>query len=153
MVRLRKYGPLTAAPGGRSFYSAPRKRVRKRAAPLTSALKTLLAKRRKERYQSYSSALQDAHHSVEQHAKQLREKFGAHSIEYYHQEILQRGRLERGRRKASRWNAFVRNELKKRNDGVSHVMFSMNPKLMLNSKRCQVVFQSSSLMKSHKRSP
>jgi hypothetical protein len=154
MVRLRTYGPLTAAPGGRSFYSAPRKRVRKRAAPLTSALKTVLAKRREERLQRYYSALEDARHSVEQHAKQLREEFGAHSVDYYHQEILQRGRLERGRRKATRWNAFMRHELKKRNDGTSrYVMLSLIPKLTLNPKSCQVVSRSSSLTKLHKRSP
>ena len=119
MVRLRTYGPLTTAPGGRSFYSTPRKRARKRGAPLTSALKGVLAKQREERQQRYTSALQDARNTVQQHATRLREEFGGHSIGYYHQEILQRGRLERGRRKSSRWNAFLRHELKKRNDGTS----------------------------------
>ena len=119
MARLRKYGPLTAAPGGRSFYATPRKRVRKRAAPLTSALKAVLATRREERRQRYASALQDARSTVEQHATQLREEFGGHSVEYYHQEILQRGCLERARRKTSRWNAFLSHELKRRNNGTS----------------------------------
>lgn len=120
MARLRTYGPLTAAPGGRSFYTTPRKRVRKRGAPLTSALKGVLAKQREERRQRYTSVLQDARTVVEQHATRLREEFGGHSVEYYQHEILQRGRLERGRRKSSRWNAFLSHELKRRNDGMSH---------------------------------
>ena len=118
MVRLRTYAPLTTAPGGRSFYSTPRKRTSKRGAPLTSALKAVLAKQRAERQQRYTSALQEARHVVQQHATQLREEFGGHTVGYYQQEILQRGRLERTRRKSSRWNTFLRQELKKRNNGV-----------------------------------
>jgi hypothetical protein len=58
MARLKAYTSLTTAPGGRSFYSTPRKRVRKRGAPLTAALKGVLAKRRQERQQGFTSALQ-----------------------------------------------------------------------------------------------
>jgi hypothetical protein len=112
MPRLWKYKPLTTAPGGRSFYSTPHKRVRRRGAPLNTALKGVLAKQREERQQHYASSLQDVRNVVEQHATRLREEFGGHSTEYYHQEILQRARLERGRRKSSRWNAFLRYELK-----------------------------------------
>ena len=102
MVWLRRYGPLSTAPNGRSFSSDPRKRVQKRRAPLTPALRQVLAKQRKARREGYVSALQGARNAVEQHATQLRETFGGHTVDYYHQEILQRGRLERGRRKPSR---------------------------------------------------
>jgi hypothetical protein len=55
---------------------------------------------------------------VRQHAVHLRETFGGHCATYYEQEILQRGRLERGRRKTSRWNVYVRRELELRNAGM-----------------------------------
>ena len=118
MARLRTYGNLVASPGGRSFYSAPRKRTRRARAPVTPALKAALAKQRKERQAEYQSALSGARNTIRQQATQLRETFGGHSTEYYAQEILQRGRLERGRRKPSRWNAFLRQELKMRNAGT-----------------------------------
>jgi len=118
MARMRTYGNLTASPGGRSFYSTPRKRTRKARAPITPALRALLTKQREERQIGYQSALRGARDAVHQQALQLRETFGGHSTEYYAQEILQRARLERGRRGPSRWNAFLRQELKMRNAGM-----------------------------------
>jgi hypothetical protein len=55
---------------------------------------------------------------VQLHAVQLRETFGGHTTEYYTQEILQRGRLECGHRKASRWNAYMHHELQLQNAGA-----------------------------------
>ena len=118
MVRLRTYGRVTASPGGRSFYSNPRKRTRRAKAPITPALKELLAKQRETRRAEYTSSLKDARDTVQKYATQLRETFGSHSVEYYTQEILQRGRLERSRRKPSRWNAYLRHELNARNSGT-----------------------------------
>ena len=122
MARLRTYEQVITAPGGRSFYSNPRKRARRSRAPVTAALKQALAKQREARRTEYSSALKVARDTVQEHATQLRETFGGHSADYYAQEILQRGRLERGRRKPSRWNAFVRQELKARNAGMEVVI-------------------------------
>ena len=118
MVRLRTYGHVVPSPSGRSFYSNPRKRTRRPKAPVTPALKVALAKQREVRRAEYTSALKDARDVVQKHATQLRETFGSHSTEYYAQEILQRGRLERGRRKPSRWNVYLREELKARNSGM-----------------------------------
>ena len=118
MPRLRTYGQVVASPNGRSFYSNPRKRGRRTRAPVTPALKAALAKQRKERWTEYKLALKDAQGTVRQQAVQLREAFGGHSTEYYKQEILQRGRLERVRRKPSRWNMYLRQELKLRNEGT-----------------------------------
>jgi len=72
----------------------------------------------------YQQALQGARDTVHQQAIQLRESFGGHTAEYYAQEILQRARLERGRRKPSRWNAYLRQELKTRNAGMSGVVIA-----------------------------
>ena len=118
MARLRANGNVVAYPGGRSFYTAPSKRTHRTRAPVTPALRSALAKQRKERRAKYQSALHNARDTIRQQATQLRETFGGHAIEYYAQEILQRGRLERGRRKPSRWNAFLRQELKLRNAGM-----------------------------------
>lgn len=124
MARLRAYGNVVAYPGGRSFYTAPSKHTRRARAPVTPALRSALAKQRKERRAQYQSALHNARDTVRQQATQLRETFGGHAVEYYTQEILQRGRLERGRRKPSRWNAFLRQELKLRNAGA-HILITL----------------------------
>lgn len=87
-------------------------------APVTPALRGILAKRREERRAEYTLALKAAQDTVYKHAVQLRETFGGHSVEYYVQEILQRGRLERLRWKTSRWNAFLRQQLRTRNAGA-----------------------------------
>lgn len=121
MARLRNYGQVVPSPGGRSFYSNPRKRKRRERAPVTPALKNALAKQRVEWRAKYTSALKDARDVVYKQATQLREVFGAHSADYYTQEILQRGRLERGRRKPSKWNAFLKQELEKQNAGMAVV--------------------------------
>lgn len=123
MARLRNYGPVVASPGGRSFYSNPRKRTRRAKAPLTPALKDALAKRRNERRGEYTSALKEARDSIRKQAVQLREVFGAHSVGYYTQEIFQRARLEQARRKPTRWNAFLKQELKTRNAGMKIFTF------------------------------
>jgi hypothetical protein len=118
MARLRNYGQVILTPGGRSFYSNPRKRTRKARAPVTPAVKEALAKRREARRAEYALALRSAKDVVHIQATQLREVFGGHSVEYYTQEILQRARLERVRRKLSRWNVFLQQELKTRNAGM-----------------------------------
>ena len=122
MARLKNYGSVVASPGGRSFYSNPRKRTRSARAPVTPALKSALAKGREARRAEYKEALKDARDVILKQAMQLREVFGGHSANYYTQEILQRGRLERARRKPSRWNAYLRQQLKARNAGMKAVL-------------------------------
>ena len=145
MARLRKYGDLIASPGGRSFYSNPRKCTCRAKAPITPALKEFLAKQREERRTEYYQALQGARNTIHQQATQLRESFGGHSAEYYAQEILQRGRLERVRRKPSRWNAYLRQELKIRNAGTSRLILfcgftsqSTSPRVICRTAKTQV---------------
>lgn len=132
MVRLRTYGQVLALPGGRSFYSNPRKRARRLRAPITPALKAALGKQWEARRAEYTSALKDARNTVQRHATQLKETFGGHSTEYYTQEILQRGRLECGRRKPSKWNAYLHHEIKARNAGMK-VLTSHTTVTQLNS--------------------
>ena len=118
MARIQKYSQATTSPGGRSFYTNPRERTYRARAPITPALRKALAKRRKARHVEYLSALKGAQDTVYNQAVQLREGFGGHSAEYYTQEILQRGRLERSHRKPSRWNVFLKQQVKARNAGA-----------------------------------
>ena len=134
MAQIQNHGQVIASPGGRSFYSNPRKRTRSARAPITPALKEALAKQREARRTEYASALKDAQDATYKQATQLREVFGGHSADYYAQEIMQRGRLERGRRKPSRWNAYLRQELKRQNAGMgqsSHTPPSLNRALRI----------------------
>jgi hypothetical protein len=112
MARLRVYDRVLAAPGGRSFYSNPRKRARKPRAPVNSSLKETFKARRETRREEYASALADARQMVRAQAIRLRETFGRHTIDYYEQEILQGGRLTKGHQKASGWNTYLQKELK-----------------------------------------
>ena len=121
MVKLRTYGQVVASPGGRSFYSNPRKRTRRVRAPVTPALREVLRRQWEEHRAEYRLALKDARDTIDQYAAQLRETFGGHSAEYYAHEILQRGQLERSRRKPSQWNAYLCQELKARNAGTEMV--------------------------------
>ena len=94
MARLRANRNVVAYPGGRSFYMAPSKHTHRTRAPVTPALRSALAKQQKVRQAKYQAALYNARNTIHQQATQLRETFGGHAIEYYAQEILQRGRLE-----------------------------------------------------------
>lgn len=118
MARVRNYSQASASPGGRSFYTGVHKCTQRARAPITPALRRALAQRREEHRAEYALALNGAQASVHEHAARLREAFGGHSVEYYTQEILQRGRLERKRRKPSRWNAFLRQQINARNAGA-----------------------------------
>ena len=117
MARIRDYGQVIASPRGRSFYSNPRKRIRRARAPITPALKNALAKQHEIRRTEYTLALKDARDAVHKQATQLREVFGGHSVDYYIQEILQRGRLERARWGLLRWNTYLGQEVRTRNSG------------------------------------
>ncbi|KAG1747806.1 uncharacterized protein EDB91DRAFT_1245291 [Suillus paluster] len=46
----------------------------------------------------------------------LHEKFGKHSIAYYHQEIMQQSHLITHKRSVNRWNAFLSGKLKEHNE-------------------------------------
>lgn len=55
--------------------------------------------------------------AVKAQAAQLNEQFGGHSTEYYEKEIMQRSRITTGKRSVNRWNVYLRDEVKKTNDG------------------------------------
>jgi hypothetical protein len=85
----------------------------------SAAEKSAARKRRKEFHTEYSAALAAARDIIWEQAIQLREKFGRHSVDYYYETIMQQSRKTVNKCSATRWNAFVRQEVKRANDGKS----------------------------------
>lgn len=81
--------------------------------------KAQIAASRRAHRASYLEALNDARNSIMEQAAHLKETFGGHSIEYYLEAILQRSRLAKSTKAPNRWNAYLRQEVKRINDGES----------------------------------
>ncbi|KAG2074847.1 hypothetical protein BDR04DRAFT_976639, partial [Suillus decipiens] len=64
---------------------------------------------------TYADALKDAHEVMQEQAKLLHEKFGGHSIQYYHEELMQHAHMAASSHSPSRWNTFVWHEVKQIN--------------------------------------
>jgi len=100
--------------------SKVRKPWRRRAKPTvksTPAEKKLKAVRRAVRKKEYHVALEEARATILDKATELHERFGGHSVNWYFEEIMQNGRLAKNSRDTSRWNAYLRSEVRKINDG------------------------------------
>ncbi|KAG1721553.1 uncharacterized protein EDB91DRAFT_1024695, partial [Suillus paluster] len=82
---------------------------------LSAADKAVLKDKRLTHRVSYAQALQEARNIVNEQAKLLHERFGKHSVEYYFGELMQRARVAQSSRSPTRWNAFVRKEVKRIN--------------------------------------
>lgn len=82
----------------------------------THAEKKALADKRRQHRKTYSEALHDASQAIKVQAVQMKEKFGAHSADYYEKEIMQCSRLARSKRSINRWNVYLRSETKRMND-------------------------------------
>jgi hypothetical protein len=83
----------------------------------TPAEKAALKEKRQSEKKMYNDALQEAREVVLQQATQLHERFGGHSVQHYFEQILQQSRMKKRSRKVSRWNAYLRSEVKRINDG------------------------------------
>ncbi|KAG1785413.1 uncharacterized protein HD556DRAFT_1249922 [Suillus plorans] len=82
----------------------------------TASEKAALKGKRLAHRIAYAEALKNAREVVQEQAKLLHEKFGSHSVQYYHEELMQRTRMATSSRSPSRWNAFVRREVKRMNE-------------------------------------
>lgn len=87
-----------------------------RTAKRTHAQKQHLAKQRRDNKERYNDALDASFQVILGEARKLREEFGAHSEQYYLEELMQRPKLARSRRSVNRWNVFLREEVKQLND-------------------------------------
>lgn len=83
----------------------------------TLAEKKALVEKRRLHRTTYREALHEASRAVKSQAVQMHAKFGAHSVDYYEKEIMQRSRITKGSRSVNRWNVYLRNETKRMNDG------------------------------------
>jgi hypothetical protein len=103
---------------------------RKRRAVLkkTPAEKARLSKKRHSEKTAYHAALDTARNVVMEHAEQLRDTFGRHSVDYYYEEIMQLSRKNKTKReKINLWNVFTRVEAQRVNKGTSNrsLIYSM----------------------------
>lgn len=85
----------------------------------TKAEKRAIREKNLARHKSYAQALADARAVVRQQAQLLHEQYGSHSVQYYHQEIIQESRIASASCKASTWNAYLSSEIKRINGGMS----------------------------------
>lgn len=84
----------------------------------TASEKAALKGKRLAHRIAYAEALKNAREVVQEQAKLLHEKFGSHSVQYYHEELMQRTCMATSSRSPLRWNAFVRREVKRMNEGT-----------------------------------
>lgn len=71
----------------------------------------------KQKKADLNEALAQARAAVWEEAKKLRELFGGHSEQYYFQQIVQLGRLEKTTQKVNHFTAYIRSEVKRINEG------------------------------------
>ncbi|KAF7976790.1 hypothetical protein HWV62_5636 [Athelia sp. TMB] len=96
-----------------------RHRTQRNANKRTNAEKKQLAKRRREYKEQYNNALEASFQVILGEARKLREEFGAHSEQYYLEEIMQRPRVAQSSRGVNRWNVFLREEVKRMNNELA----------------------------------
>lgn len=128
LLRLTDMARTQDKSGGISRYSTRTKvstktrlpwrhRTHRTAIKRTTAQKKQLAKQRCENKERYNKALEASFQVLLGEAHKLREEFGGHSEQYYLEDILQRPRVVQSRRGVNRWNVFLRDEVKRINDG------------------------------------
>lgn len=64
-----------------------------------------------------ANSFNDIREVIWTHAEQMKQEFGKHPASWYFEAIMQRGRADRARRKPNRWNAYLSQEVVKRNKG------------------------------------
>jgi len=99
-----------------------RNRTKHKTYQRTSVEKKALAEKRRNNKKSYHEALAAAYAAVQEEAVKLKEQFGAHSVQYYMEEIMQQSRLTKHKRSVNSWNVYLRNEVKRINDGESDLL-------------------------------
>lgn len=87
----------------------------------STADKKCLTEKRAQHRETYNEALEATSAAMQDQAESLKEKFGGHDVEYYMGEIMQRSRLSKGTRTVNKWNAYLCSEVRRINDGTSHV--------------------------------
>jgi hypothetical protein len=90
----------------------------------STAEKQALTAQRKERKLSYHNALHLATEAIQNEAKKLHEQFGGHSVDYYMRQIMQTSHIHKKSRSVNKWNIYLRQEVKRINDGRPYFTIS-----------------------------
>ncbi|KAF4575240.1 hypothetical protein EYR36_006598, partial [Pleurotus pulmonarius] len=73
----------------------------------------------REQRRKLTSSFNEIREIIWKHAEAMQTEFGQHPASWYFEAIMQRGRVDRTRRKANRWNAYLSQEVTKRNESVN----------------------------------
>ncbi|CDO75777.1 hypothetical protein BN946_scf184365.g3 [Trametes cinnabarina] len=84
--------------------------------PLTAVEKALLKQKRRKTAADLKAALAEGQALVWGYAWQMANKFKTHKADYFYRLIMQQSRRPASTRKVSRWNAFLSQELARRNN-------------------------------------
>ena len=82
----------------------------------TIAEKEIRSQQRRKFRETFSNDLKEARNVIMAEAVKLHQKHGGHSVDYYAKILFQEGR-HRSERKVSDWNAWVRLESQRLNEG------------------------------------
>ena len=94
-------------------------RRRKPGVSLSYADKAALKKKREHENAALEQAFQDADLALWEIAEKIHGDFPRRPAKYYYHRIMQRSNFKKQRKKISLWNAFVSQEMRKYNDGMS----------------------------------
>jgi hypothetical protein len=67
----------------------------------------------------YQMALTEAQDVLMEAAVKMHETLGCHTVDYYYEAIIQTSRMTKHWRACNPWNAYLRAEVKKYNEGMS----------------------------------
>ncbi|KAF8896627.1 hypothetical protein BD779DRAFT_1668380 [Infundibulicybe gibba] len=85
----------------------------------TASRAAAIKEKRQARNQEYNEALQEAREMLLKKAEELQERFGKHTVQWYFEDIVQHSRIVKLTRRPNKWNAYLRSEVKRINDGVN----------------------------------
>jgi hypothetical protein len=87
--------------------------------------KARIAAHRREKRASYDQAYATAEAVVMEEATKISEQFGKHKPKQCYQTLLQRACITPKKRSVSLWNAYLRQEVQRKNDGMCNTFYGL----------------------------
>jgi hypothetical protein len=100
-----------------------RRRTKRITIAKTPVEKARIAKQQREKKAAYEAAYLQAEAVIMEEATKLSEKFGKHTPQQCYRKLMQRARITQKKRSVNAWNVYLREEVKRRNDGKCPVFF------------------------------
>jgi hypothetical protein len=94
-----------------------RRRAKRVTIPKTPMEKARIAVQRQEKKACHEEAYAAAEEVIMEEATKLSEKFGRQTPQQCYRSLLQRARISQKKRSVSSWNAYLRREARRKNDG------------------------------------